>query len=223
MRAGVLLAAGASKRMGKDKALVRANGQMFVTNGVRHLWSACDVVVVVLGAHARTLRPRIEEEFARLVEHGGLAMDLVAAHRQGSAGLEVRFVTNPKWQRGMLSSVKTGLEEALRLRPSTVLVLPVDHPTVKTTTVSALAGAMDAALGAYEKGKKSNPFAYALVPRHKRHRGHPIALSPALARAIVRDAEASDLSDAMRRNARLIGYLDCTDPGVVNNRNTPRD
>jgi hypothetical protein len=30
-------------------------------------------------------------------------------------------------------------------------------------------------------------------------------------------------ADAVRRNARLVGYLDCGDAGVVRNRNRPRD
>ena len=36
-------------------------------------------------------------------------------------------------------------------------------------------------------------FPYALVPRFKGHRGHPLVLSPMLARAIVRDKVAVDL------------------------------
>jgi hypothetical protein len=50
-----------------------------------------------------------------------------------------------------------------------------------------------------------------------------VALSPDLARAAAADRAAHDLSDAVRRNARLIGYMDCTDPGVVRNHNRPED
>ena len=35
------------------------------------------------------------------------------------------------------------------------------------------------------------------------------------------DRGAEDLSDAVRRNARLVGFLDVTDPGVLRNRNAP--
>ena len=66
-------------------------------------------------------------------------------------------------------------------------------------------------------------FAYALIPRYRGKRGHPIALTPALAEAILADPDAADLSDAVRRNARLIGYVDVRDPNVLRNRNTPRD
>jgi hypothetical protein len=50
-----------------------------------------------------------------------------------------------------------------------------------------------------------------------------VVLSPALARAVAGDRGAADLSDAVRRNARLVGYLDCVDAGVVRNRNHPED
>jgi len=83
---------------------------------------------------------------------------------------------------------------------------------------------MQEALGSYRgAARRSSPFAYALVPRYRRRRGHPLALSPALARAVAIDRGAHDLSDAVRRNARLIGYLDCSDPGVIRNRNRPGD
>jgi CTP:molybdopterin cytidylyltransferase MocA len=231
MNVGVLLAAGASRRMGRTKSLMQTAGQTYFVHGVRHLWSACDAVVVVLGSGARAVRAAAEGEFVRLVNQGALHDDLQEAHRHGSSGLEVSFVINRAWQRGMLGSARMGLREALRMKPDSVLVLPVDHPSVKPATVRALAAAMKAALGSYrgapaKRGARTprgggDGFAYALVPRYRRRRGHPLALSPALARAIARDRQATDLSDAVRRNARLVGYLDCADAGVVRNRNTP--
>lgn len=224
MNVGVLLAGGASLRMGRTKSLIRSGGHSYMARGVRHLWSACDAVVVVLGADARRVRVAAEEEFVRLVQGGALHADLQVARRHGASGLEVRFVVNRAWRRGMLGSARLGLRAALRLKPEAVLVLPVDHPSVRAATVRALAGAMQAALGSYRSGAGKRPgFAYALVPRHRRRRGHPVALSPALARAVAGDRQAQDLSDAMRRNARLIGFLDCADPGVVRNRNRPGD
>ena len=229
MNVGVLLAGGASRRMGRSKPLVRAAGRSFMAHGVRHLWSACDAVVVVLGSDAPRVRAAVEAEFGRLVAGGRLARDLKSARRHGAPGLEARFVVNREWRRGMLASARLGLRTALRMGAETLLVLPVDHPRVRPETVQALTAAMREALAAFaprrarsaRKAAKS-PFAYALVPRYRRRRGHPIALSPALARAVVADRGAADLSDAVKRNARLIGDLDCADPGVVLNRNTPR-
>lgn len=221
MNVGVLLAAGASSRMGSPKALVAWKGRSFLTHGVRALWAACDTVIVVLGSNAPKIRAAAEKEFAELVESGELTKDLHAARRKGSRGLEVRFENNPQWKSGMLSSARRGLADALALKPKGVLVLPVDHPEVRGTTVAQLAEWLAEALGVAGSRAKGG-LAYALVPRHDGHRGHPLALSPALARAIVADRRAKDLGDAVRRSAKLVGYLDVADPGVVRNRNTPK-
>ena len=42
-------------------------------------------------------------------------------------------------------------------------------------------------------------------------------LCKALAQAITKDASAENLAEAVRRIARLIGYFDLSDPGVVRN------
>ncbi len=222
MITGVLLAAGASRRMGRDKALVRSRGQSFAAHGLHHLWSACDAVVIVLGSNAAAIRAGIEDEFVKRVASVELRRDLAAARRHGARGLEARFVLNRGWRSGMLGSVRVGLQSALAFRPESILVLPVDHPRIQPRTVQALTTTMHEALGAFARRPRERAaFAYALVPRHHRRRGHPIALSPGLARAILRDRAALSLSDALRRNSRLIGYLDTTDAGVLDNRNTP--
>lgn len=220
MNVGVLLAAGASTRMGSPKASVKWKGRSFLANGVFALWGACDAVVVVLGSKAREVRAAAEAEFEALVERGALSEAVHAARRKGSRGLEVHFTVNAGWKRGMLSSAQVGLAEALRLKPAGLLVLPVDHPEVRPATVAHLGAMMTEALGAFG-GRSAGGFAYALVPRHRGRRGHPLAVSAALARAVARDRAARDLADAVRRHARLVGYLDVADPGVVKNRNTP--
>ena len=217
MMVGVLLAAGASTRMGSPKPMVKVRGQSFLMHGVRHLWAACDRVVVVLGADSAAIRRAAEREFEVLVQKGALHEEI---SRRRTGGLEVRFVVNRAWRHGMLSSARAGLKAALALRPSGVLMLPVDHPAVKGATVTSLAAVMDEALKAARTPRERARFAYALVPRYLRRRGHPLALSPALARAIAADTGAETLSDAVRRNARLMGYLDVSDPGVILNRNT---
>jgi len=221
MNVGVLLAAGASTRMGSPKALTTWKGQSFMVHGVRALWTVCDVVVVVLGAKAAVVRKGAEEEFGRLVEAGALSGDLHAAQKHGARSLEVRFETNRGWAGGMLSSARVGIGAALKARPASVLVLPVDHPEVRGETVTQLGALMQQALGSFgAQGAKK--FPYALIPRFRGRRGHPLALSAALARAVAKDADATDLGDAVRRNARLVGYMDVRDPGVLVNRNTPK-
>jgi len=96
----------------------------------------------------------------------------------------------------------------------------VDQPDVQPATVQALGAMLEQALTSFG-GKSANWFAYALVPRHRGHRGHPVAMSSALADVVRRDRGARDLSDAIRRSARLVGYLDVADKGVTMNQNTP--
>ena len=223
MIVGVLLAGGASRRMGRAKALVHSGGASFVVHGIRHLWSACDRVVVVLGAGAPRIRRAAGLELERLAGVGRLRRAPAPAREPEPDHLEARFIVNRAWQRGMLSSARLGLREALRARPEAVLVLPVDHPAVRPRTVADLGYVLLQALAACRTPRERARFSYALIPRFRRRRGHPIALSPALARAVAADADADDLSDGIRRNARLVGYLDVGDAGVVRNRNTPRD
>jgi CTP:molybdopterin cytidylyltransferase MocA len=79
--AGLVLAAGAGRRFGRPKALVRWRGRTLVERAVDLLADGgCDPVVVVLGAGADEVPP-----------------------------LPARTVVNPDWASGMGSSLRTGL------------------------------------------------------------------------------------------------------------------
>lgn len=232
MMVGVLLAAGASTRMGSPKALAKTgrmtSQESFIAHGVRNLWSACDTVVVVLGANAKLIRKRTEDEFVRLVETGCFDQELHAAHRHQAQKLEVRFVVNRAWKQGMYSSARVGLEAAMKYSPAAVFVLPVDHPSVRCATVLDLGTVMAQAVHAAHSPSRKRPargpgFRYALVPRRAGRRGHPVVMTAPLARAILKDRGAEHLSDAVRRSARLVGYLDVRDPGITRNVNRPGD
>ena len=65
--AGLLLAAGAGRRMGGPKALVELDGEPLVRRGIRLLTDGgCDPVTVVVGASADLVRPLCDG--ARVVE-----------------------------------------------------------------------------------------------------------------------------------------------------------
>ena len=60
--AGIILAAGESRRMGSPKALLQYRNESFLDTLIGLFTERCDPVIVVLGAHAdeirtRTLRP----------------------------------------------------------------------------------------------------------------------------------------------------------------------
>jgi CTP:molybdopterin cytidylyltransferase MocA len=208
--------------MGGPKALAMNGRESFLVRGVRLLWSACDVVIVVIGADAARVRRVSEKELEARVTAGGFHHLLANARGKGSRTLEVHFVVNRAWRKGMLTSVKAGIAAARPLKPNAVFVLPVDHPEISGRTIGDLAEVLSQALQACRNSRERAGFSYALVPRWRRKRGHPVALTPALAWAITTDHECEDLSDAVRRNARLVGYLDVDDPGVLVNRNGPK-
>ena len=111
--AGVILAAGASSRMGTDKALLEFEGRSFLAGAIRLLQSACDFVLVVTGANTDLLRPIIYE----------------------NSGYVVR---NPNPERGQFSSLRLGLQAVLERGRDAACVTLVDRPAARRETLATL-------------------------------------------------------------------------------------
>lgn len=116
--ASIVLAAGASSRMGTPKALLDYRGETFLNRLIRVLGAVTDPVIVVLGYHAAEIR----------------------AGLRGAAPSNARFVINPNPERGQLSSLQTGVAA---LPPDTqgFAFIPMDCPAVREETVARLARA----------------------------------------------------------------------------------
>ncbi|WP_243300942.1 nucleotidyltransferase family protein [Geothrix oryzisoli] len=109
MIAAVILAAGAGRRMGGPKALLRLDGETLLRRAARAaLGAGCSPVVAVIG----TWDP-------------------------GLAGLEVQTVFNPEAQEGMASSIRLGVA-ALGPAVEAALLLTVDQPAVDATLLGGL-------------------------------------------------------------------------------------
>ncbi|HEX6360238.1 nucleotidyltransferase family protein [Actinophytocola sp.] len=109
--AGLLLAAGAGRRYGMPKALVRHRGRLLVEHAADALHDGgCVPVVVVLGALADDVR--------------------TTAVLSGSS-----LVDNPDWATGMGSSLRVGLAALSTTAATAVIVLPVDTPGVTAAVV----------------------------------------------------------------------------------------
>jgi molybdenum cofactor cytidylyltransferase len=114
--AGIILAAGASSRMGTPKALLDYRGETFVGRLVRVLETSCKPVIVVLGYHSDVLRRQIP--------------------------VTAKIVVNPDPSRGQLSSLQTGLA-ALPAEADGFAFIPVDSPAVEEATVATLTRAFE--------------------------------------------------------------------------------
>jgi CTP:molybdopterin cytidylyltransferase MocA len=116
--ASIVLAAGASSRMGRPKMLLPVGGQTLLAAAVApHLEAGIGKVVVVLGAGA-----------ARIAREAGLP---------GDPRLEV--VVNRRWRDGMSSSLRRGLGRCAGAEA--VLIALGDQPGVTADRVARIAAA----------------------------------------------------------------------------------
>jgi len=114
--AAILLAAGASTRMGRTKQLLRHGDETLVRWAARTaLGSVCTPVLVVLGARSELIRPELDD-------------------------LPVHLLENRQWAEGMGSSIRCGVRGALALEPDldATLLLLADQPRVTAQTINRL-------------------------------------------------------------------------------------
>ncbi|WP_142686395.1 nucleotidyltransferase family protein [Chitinophaga polysaccharea] len=103
----IILAAGASKRLGTPKQQLPYQNKSLLQNVV-HTAHHCDMpTVVVLGAFATQIREQLITE-------------------------KVHTIVNPHWPAGMGGSIRTGLQHLLRIAPhvNNVLLLLCDQPFI---------------------------------------------------------------------------------------------
>jgi len=111
--AGMVLGAGSSSRMGRNKLLLALSGETLLRRTVREAIAAeLDPVIVVLGYQADLARREL-------------------------AGLACRVVVNPDYHQGMQTSLHTGIAALPATAPAFVVMLP-DMPFVSAPMVAAL-------------------------------------------------------------------------------------
>jgi molybdenum cofactor cytidylyltransferase len=141
MISGILLAAGESKRMGGAfKPLLKWGKRTVIGECVHQMrFSQLAEIIVVLGYREAEIRPRL-------------------------AGTGVVFAINENYQKGMLSSIKTGLE-MLTSNNDAFMLLLVDQPMITVDVIDAL-------IGAYGEGDRG-----IVLPTYHGESGHPIVIS----------------------------------------------
>jgi molybdenum cofactor cytidylyltransferase len=115
----VILAAGASTRMGVPKQLLQFGGETMLRRAASvALKAGCRPVVVVTGADA-------------------------AMSRKALRGLDVREAENQQWESGISSSVRVGIQALVRANPRTaaVVLMLCDQPLVTREIIARLVAA----------------------------------------------------------------------------------
>ncbi len=107
------LAAGASSRMGSDKALLPWRNGTFLSAAINTLQAATELVIVIAGRNQQAIAPVVYANGAFLV-------------------------TNPNPDEGQFSSLRIGLNEVLGRGRDAAIVTLVDRPAPNVATIEQL-------------------------------------------------------------------------------------
>jgi molybdenum cofactor cytidylyltransferase len=114
--AGVILAAGESSRMGRDKALLPWRDGTFLSAAIQALQPVTDLVIVVAGRNQAALEPIVNANAAFMVVN-----------------------TNP--ERGQFSSMQLGLQDVMNRGRDAAIVTLVDRPALDVATIEQIKNA----------------------------------------------------------------------------------
>ena len=112
----VILAAGASTRLGKPKQLLHYGGKTLLAHAINEaVNSNADAVVVILGKDANLFKKEIDER-------------------------KVRVAINSSWEEGMASSVRLGLDILFNAKPyiDAVIIMVCDQPHISSSILNQL-------------------------------------------------------------------------------------
>ena len=195
--AGLILAAGQSSRMGRDKALLlwpppaagqAASSDTFLSAAIRSLLSAAEFVLVVVGKNEAALAPIIYAHGASLV-------------------------VNPDPDRGQFSSLQVGLREVLNHGRDAAIVTLVDRPPASAATIRILRDAFAA----------TDAGIWAAVPEFSGKHGHPYLVGREMMESFLRAPATSIARTVEHQYQKHIRYVPVDDPLIVLNINTPED
>ena len=197
---GVILAAGESTRMGRDKALLPwppvAEGapavNTFLGAMIDLLQQHADLVIVVAGKNVAEIEPIVDA-------HGAFT------------------IVNPAPDRGQFSSIQVGLRDVLNRGRDAAFLVPVDRPPVLPATVSELRAAFLA----------SGTDVWAVVPEVLQNgapvHGHPILVGRELMEQFLRAPAIAVAREIEHQHHNHIRYLRLQDARIAANIDAPED
>jgi putative nucleotidyltransferase with HDIG domain len=181
----LILAAGFSSRMGELKPLLPLGRSSVIEEAVDRFWrGGIDDVRVVVGHRAEELTPFLDR-------------------------LRVRWVLNPDYESGMLSSIFAGVR-SLEPDVEAFFLLPVDIPLVKPRTISEL----------IERYRETGTAV--VYPRFLNEPGHPPLIATACVSDLPPQFEGGMRAYLSRFDARAV-YVDVVDQAVVMDCDTPSE
>ncbi len=182
-----ILAAGKGERIGTPKAFLRYNDSTFVEVIYRRLRSAGYKKVTVVTSY---------EQLSDLEQ-----LELP----------EIEVVINFTPHAGQFSSIRLAVIAQSRSSQGMLLV-PVDHPAVESTTYREL-------FNKWLETKRRTT----IIPVYQRRKGHPVIIPSTLFASIVQASPEMTLRNLIREDEESIQYLDVMDDGVVRNINTKKE
>ncbi|PIR16821.1 MAG: hypothetical protein COV46_06815 [Deltaproteobacteria bacterium CG11_big_fil_rev_8_21_14_0_20_49_13] len=209
----IILSAGASKRMGFPKALIKVEDHTLLEDQISRLKKAgCSPIFVVLGANAHVIAslPRATGRAKQSPEHN--CVREIATSAKGGLAMTV---TNRRWRLGQFSSIKCGLR-ALKNISGGAIILPVDVPFVPASVIKKILH--------HASPKYSAVIPTALRARdsmiaRSREKGHPIWLSPHLIKKVLRTSSKAGRLDRILGLETKIALVRTTSKAILNNVN----
>jgi molybdenum cofactor cytidylyltransferase len=199
---GVILAAGESTRMGRDKALLpwpppsaasSASGGTFLSAAIASLAPFTELVIVVVGKNEDRVAPVLYANGASLIR-------------------------NHAPERGQFSSLQVGLQEVLSRGRDSALVTLVDRPPVSQGAIEVLAGEYAGQLVLPPAVRK-----WAVVPEFEGKHGHPILVARELIEAFLKAPATASAREIRHQHEDHIQYVPVDDPRTCTNVDTPQD
>jgi molybdenum cofactor cytidylyltransferase len=162
MVSAVVLAAGMSTRMGRNKLLLTFRDKPLVVHAVDTLLaSKAGEIIVVLGYESEKVWDRLED-YAGQVSNGGQRRRL-------------RLVKNPDYRDGLSTSVRTGVQ-AVSPEAEAIMIYLADQPLLEP-------GDVDRIIEAFASAKADDKMI--VVPFFKEERGNPVVLDASLRDSIL--------------------------------------
>ena len=189
--AGVILAAGESSRMGTDKALLPYGEDTLLGAAIRRLTPFTQLVIVVVGRNADSLKNVVYANGAFLV-------------------------VNPAPESGQFSSLRVGLSEVLNRGRDVAIITHVDRPPAAAETLQRLIAEFRA-----KHNLPAATRRWAVVPQVEGKHGHPIVAGREMIEEFLRAPDNVTARDVEHQHHQRMEYVDVEDRNVIANLNTP--